>query len=153
MKIDCKHWKKCHIVKGGCCALGKFGGAPSFGTCILVCKKYKGKQTLNDILLAMPSLTQQAENLAKAAVKVAKATAKGDQIFATKEIVSFRQEICNTCEFYDIKKKRCSQCGCITDYKLKTSTESCPIGKWNAIYKEGSLKAKLKNFINNLNSK
>ena len=130
MKIDCKHWKKCHIVKGGCCSLGKFGGAPSFGTCILVCKKYKGKQTLDDILLAMPSLTQQAKNLAIAAAKVVKAKIKGEQVIATKRVQANRKKICDSCNRLDKKSGRCSECGCQYKFKLATATEECPIGKW-----------------------
>lgn len=37
MKVECPQWSDCGVKGGGCCALGKFGGRPSRGTCHLIC--------------------------------------------------------------------------------------------------------------------
>jgi len=31
--IDCRYWSDCGTPSGGCCALSRFGGRPSLGTC------------------------------------------------------------------------------------------------------------------------
>jgi hypothetical protein len=31
--MECKHWKDCNIIGGGCCSLGLYGGQPSLGVC------------------------------------------------------------------------------------------------------------------------
>jgi hypothetical protein len=35
--VPCPHWRPCSIAAAGDCALRKFGGRPSRGTCLLVC--------------------------------------------------------------------------------------------------------------------
>lgn len=30
---SCRHWRDCGIRGGGCCALARYGGKPSWGTC------------------------------------------------------------------------------------------------------------------------
>lgn len=37
MGIPCEHWRDCGIRHGGCCAIGKYGGKPSNGTCAIAC--------------------------------------------------------------------------------------------------------------------
>ena len=48
-----------------------------------------------------------------------------------------RKSICNSCEFFEPKAfygdGRCAKCGCDFKLKSKMATESCPIGKWNAV--------------------
>lgn len=31
--VDCKHWKDCGVIGGGCCSLRKYGGQPTIGAC------------------------------------------------------------------------------------------------------------------------
>jgi len=38
MSINCKHWSDCEILKGGCCALGLYGGNPANVICNQMCK-------------------------------------------------------------------------------------------------------------------
>lgn len=49
-----------------------------------------------------------------------------------------RLAICRGCEFWqengNYSLGRCDKCGC-TKYKLYLATESCPIGKWEAVEK------------------
>jgi len=40
--IECKHWKKCGVNKGGCCNINEYE-RPSYGVCLLVCKKNTNK--------------------------------------------------------------------------------------------------------------
>jgi hypothetical protein len=35
VSVDCPHWSDCGVKGGGCCALGRFGGRPSRGTCLI----------------------------------------------------------------------------------------------------------------------
>jgi len=37
MTIPCPHWSDCGLRHGGCCALGLFGGRPSYGVCASAC--------------------------------------------------------------------------------------------------------------------
>lgn len=39
--MTCRHWSDCGVAMGGCCALGRYGGKPSLGTC-RQCPEYDG---------------------------------------------------------------------------------------------------------------
>lgn len=39
--IGCKHWRDCGVSHGGCCDIGAYA-RPSYGTCVLLCKKWEG---------------------------------------------------------------------------------------------------------------
>jgi hypothetical protein len=52
----------------------------------------------------------------------------------TLEMVKKRQEICNSCEFWNkegfMGSGQCLKCGCSTYAKLRMATSKCPIDKW-----------------------
>ncbi len=79
-----------------------------------------------------PSLLTKAQSLA---VALGKFAMSGFQV-ASNEVVAARLEICESCEFFERGRKilrgKCSKCGCTTATKLAMSSESCPLGKWNA---------------------
>ena len=37
-------------------------------------------------------------------------------------------EICNSCEYKD--GARCTQCGCVLEWKVPFAVGECPLGKW-----------------------
>jgi hypothetical protein len=49
---------------------------------------------------------------------------------------SQRKEVCEggffnpPCGFFDSKTRRCKDCGCFIDAKVKIATEKCPQNKW-----------------------
>ena len=48
MSIKCKHWKKCKVIGGGCCTINEYD-RPSFGVCLLVCKKNTAPASAKEI--------------------------------------------------------------------------------------------------------
>ena len=47
-------------------------------------------------------------------------------------IIDKRWDECQKCEFLFKPTNNCKKCGCFMQKKVKISTASCPIGKWNA---------------------
>ena len=83
------------------------------------------------------SIMQKAVNFATA---TAQHIAAGSPVASDEEIAS-RFAICQGCEHYD--GKACSKCGCPVVRekaylsKLSWADQSCPVGKWGPIPKEG----------------
>lgn len=54
----------------------------------------------------------------------------------TQQQIDYRYNICNQCEFYDLKNKECLYCGCNISNKKKFlnklawADQKCPIDKW-----------------------
>jgi len=52
-------------------------------------------------------------------------------------VLEHRMDICKSCDQWDAQALggtgRCRKCGCSTWAKLRMATESCPIGKWEAV--------------------
>ena len=44
-----------------------------------------------------------------------------------------RLNICESCDKINKENKTCSECGCYLDIKTGWATESCPLGKWDAL--------------------
>ena len=72
----------------------------------------------------MPSVFQQAKNLAKSVYDYAASGAEK----APEKIYRSRIEICEGCD--KLSKGRCSECGCFVKMKAAWGSEECPIGKW-----------------------
>jgi len=126
IEIYCDHWNDCPNSKTGCCDLEE--GRLCITPCIEF--QYEGSS------LEMPSMIEQAKNLTVATIKVGKALYNGDDVLVSDKVKTERQKICDTCEFYEAQSKRCSKCGCATEYKLGLATEECPEGKWQATKKK-----------------
>ena len=154
-KIDCKNWKDCGNSTGGCCELNKFGGKPSFGTCLLACEDYQGDQKIKDFIDMsppdppsppdLPSLRKRATNYLGFLFRKTAAKMKGLETQVTQEVFDKRIAICRT----DICRKRrvvlqddgdgneyeiesCAECGCPYMKKLWEATEECPLSFWDA---------------------
>lgn len=54
------------------------------------------------------------------------------KMFATKEAVKQRVDICKTCEYFDkIVFGSCKVCGCLVKLKAHLAGASCPVDKWD----------------------
>jgi len=50
-----------------------------------------------------------------------------------KYIKSSRLKVCESCDRMNKDNKTCNECGCYLDIKTGWATESCTLGKWNAL--------------------
>lgn len=46
------------------------------------------------------------------------------------ELIKYRLEICNTCQFFSKRMVKCKKCGCFMKLKTTLKSAKCPIGKW-----------------------
>lgn len=133
------------MVAGGRCALGQFGGAPSFKTCAVACpvataeaKAWaldQARRNRTDPGPRLPDPGEIAQNFGQA---MARWTAAGFPT-VTREVYQRRTAICQgddgrpKCEHWKPGKLpwsgRCRKCGC-TKLKHWLATERCPVGKW-----------------------
>ena len=116
------------------CGLGLHGGRPSKGTCAKCIER--GENTPEhaaQVKANPPSLPQQAASLGKSLLNW---TTSG---FAPTppEILAAREATCRACPEWDAaalnNTGRCRKCGCSTWAKLRMASESCPLGKWEAL--------------------
>jgi hypothetical protein len=77
-----------------------------------------------------PTAFQMSRNLFKEAWKSAKGVINTGQLLTSAENASERLSICDTCEFFNKKDIRCTQCGCFMEQKVHLKTASCPVKKW-----------------------
>lgn len=47
-----------------------------------------------------------------------------------RELIEYRLEICNTCEWFDKRLAKCRQCGCFMKLKTTLQEAKCPKDKW-----------------------
>lgn len=52
------------------------------------------------------------------------------------ELAKKRLEICESCEFFQPRFKRCSECGCFMEFKAMMVDAQCPRNKWDVINNE-----------------
>jgi hypothetical protein len=80
-----------------------------------------------------PSLPQQAASLGKSLVNW---TASGFTP-TPPDILAAREATCRACPEWDATALnatgRCRKCGCSTWAKIRMASESCPLGKWEAL--------------------
>lgn len=83
-----------------------------------------------NVTSSFPPLSEQMKNVVNAGGRIINAAIRGNQIQASSEEVTKRQQICDGCEFYNKESKRCQKCGCYLRMKIQLETEHCPIGNW-----------------------
>jgi hypothetical protein len=80
-----------------------------------------------------PTISQQAASLGKSLLNW---TSSG-LAPTPPDALAERTGICKACPEWDSSALggtgRCAKCGCSTWAKLRMSTESCPLGKWEAL--------------------
>jgi hypothetical protein len=74
-----------------------------------------------------PSLFQQANNLIHT---IKDAVVSDEDLFITEQIQNERMSICRTCDSYNYLQKRCRECGCFLEHKVKLTVATCPLQKW-----------------------
>jgi uncharacterized paraquat-inducible protein A len=74
-------------------------------------------------------LAQIVSNFATAIKDEAIATIHRDPLPNIEEIER-RMSICQECEFFLPKQKRCMKCGCFLRWKTALRSQKCPIEKW-----------------------
>ncbi len=84
------------------------------------------EETVPKVEVKLPSLIQQAKNLA-VATKNHVLDGMG-KVSPEKKVE--RLSICETCPHLKKESMRCGQCGCMLNTKTEWRTSTCPIGKW-----------------------
>lgn len=77
-----------------------------------------------------PSLKDQINDLSEIAKESAKNILSGKRAIADDNIVSFRLNLCEACEFYVKDQSRCKKCGYFMKAKTKMFVAKCPVNKW-----------------------
>ena len=116
------------------CALGLYGGKPSNGVCAHCISKGENTPRHADKFKATPpSLPKQAASLGKSLLNW---TASGLST-TPPDILATREATCRECPEWDATALnatgRCRKCGCSTWAKIRMASESCPLGKWEAV--------------------
>lgn len=146
--MNCKYWKNCGVIGGGCCELGLYGGQPSFG----VCNQCDQREPLPRQKKQRRNLLYAASNAAKAAQSVVQVTVSAKHR-ASPEHHADRLSVCRSCEHAKWKVNRhggrslhtCGEmlksitdpdaptCGCVLDKKAKDKRQNCPMDKWKSV--------------------
>ena len=105
-----------------------------------LCKKYKSDDDIQNKIKSsscgccknknLPPIKSQIRNVINSMKKVVRQAATLNHVFAEKDIINNRNNICHACEYYIHEKNRCAKCGCFTALKTSLITEKCPIKKW-----------------------
>ncbi len=133
-ELTCPHWSDCGMdAPAGCCALGKYGGRPSYGVCLKICKNNTETETTPFWDGKIPPLPLPGEmptasllDKMKGAAGLVKAELGIGKVDDATE--AKRRALCVECDQYDFG--RCLECGCYLHAKVKIESETCPIGRW-----------------------
>ena len=89
---------------------------------------------INDPLFNMsddfPSIPEQARNLSKTALDIAKSFATTRRLLVPDDLVDLRNSICESCDRYEFESSRCMECGCFMVNKVRFNGASCPLNHW-----------------------
>jgi len=141
-EVNCKHWRECGSVTGGCCSKGIYE-RPSFGVCNTFCeyntsidhhKKPKGEAFHKRVLKNVKSYIDAERSLAN----------EGELDDAQ---YGARIKLCLTCEYlkqtYD-DIGHCGACGCgiskraALTVKGRMPRATCPKNKWATVQMKAS---------------
>lgn len=105
--IQCDHWRDVGLVDAGGCAIGKFGGRPSRGTCHACLGLSVTPSSSREIKPPALHLTQ-----------------------AQQQMIVVHKRICSACDHHKRFTRltvHCTRCGCAGLSLLKGP---CPMKKW-----------------------
>ena len=77
-----------------------------------------------------PSTFQLARNLFTQAWKTTKEAISTGQLLVDAETAQKRYSTCEGCPFFNLKDKRCTECGCFMEQKVHLQAAECPKDKW-----------------------
>jgi len=125
----------CKYRKGtgtsGKCSLGIYGGSCTDGNM----KRCIGAGQNNPEYAAKisnktyPPIKTMAGSFLTSLTKELGAIVFGEKSVTSKEFYR-RFAVCQSCEFFISKRKRCQKCGCFIKIKARMRSQKCPIGKW-----------------------
>jgi len=78
----------------------------------------------------LPSGVSQARTLARTAVKVAQAAARGESVVTSGAELVRRLKVCVECPRYQRATRRCLDCGCHIRLKARLAATECPQDLW-----------------------
>jgi hypothetical protein len=81
----------------------------------------------------MPSAYNQLKGFLSSAKDIVGGVMAGEGAFVTEDIRNDRLKECHSCEFFDNRSERCSQCGCFMNTKSMFKKTYCPVGKWHEV--------------------
>jgi hypothetical protein len=80
-----------------------------------------------------PALSTQFKNLTfSMLIAMAHAVSTG-KVITPAETVTARNALCEACPRFVSADRRCLECGCDMDYKMRMAAMSCPLGKWGPV--------------------
>ncbi len=77
-----------------------------------------------------PSISEQAKNITEATGRVLNNIFSGQTITSPQAVQESRIQTCLRCDKFDKSQRRCYECGCFIDVKVRFALEQCPLGKW-----------------------
>ncbi len=77
-----------------------------------------------------PSIPEQARNLSKTALDIAKSFAKTRRLLVSDDLIDLRNSICESCDRYEFESSRCRECGCFMVNKVRFNGATCPLNHW-----------------------
>ena len=77
-----------------------------------------------------PSLPEQGKSLMDLIGQITSDGIMGKQVFASDFEQQRRYNICEVCEYFELKSQRCKKCGCYMKNKVTFQSASCPVKKW-----------------------
>jgi hypothetical protein len=77
-----------------------------------------------------PPLAAQVAGVVKAAASTIAAAATGAQVLRSAEDQAACLALCEACDRWEPKDKRCLECACYGALKTRLATQHCPLDKW-----------------------
>lgn len=133
MNDICDNWSECAVKGGGCCALGLYGGKPSYGICTKACPQ-------RVVTLGIPEKPEKKSIISKA-ISYLKAEASAIISSIPDDEKVARLDACKNCEHLQKSDKEgelgwCKACGCGQNRRAELTIKAtmpaatCPKGKW-----------------------
>lgn len=134
MTERCEHWSPGpRLTRGGRCALGKFGGTPSYLTCAQACPVATAAAQQWARAQVKPSDPVPLRHAARDFARVMASFVRDGMRTVTEEQYNQRRAICEACpEWNDAARMgagRCRLCRC-TRLKWEIPQSKCPLDKW-----------------------
>lgn len=74
--------------------------------------------------------SKQIKNVAQLIVNIVRNAVQNHTVIEVTDESDRRMNICKSCVYFESSAKRCMECGCYMETKVKFVAAQCPIGKW-----------------------